>query len=185
MSTDYGAWPLASLRRDWRRITASIGTLRGGWRATWRHAREFAASRRIVVHSLSPSDGGPQLVLRTRVRLNGDVQTDILASWLLSTPQTAVQALTAAHFREVAAATASWPALAALANLSSKLFVVVSITMWTISGIQHGIGEWRVLAASLVTDWRVWFGLVTVTCSLVLRMALRFWFRRHFRRGLA
>ena len=79
MSTDYGAWPLASLRRDWRRITASIGTLRGGWRATWRHAREFAASRRIVVHSLSPSDGGPQLVLRTRVRLNGDVQTDVLA----------------------------------------------------------------------------------------------------------
>lgn len=185
MAAGDGAWLLASVKEDCRRIAASFISIRGSRQATWRHARELAASRRILVQSLSPSDAGPQLVLRTRVRLNGDVQTDILASWLLSTPQAAVQALTAAHFREVAAATASWPALAALANLSSKLFVVVSITMWTISGIQHGIGEWRVLAASLVTDWRVWFGLVTVTCSLVLRMALRFWFRRHFRRGLA
>lgn len=185
MSTDYGAWPLASLRRDWRRITASIGTLRGGWRATWRHAREFAASRRIVVHSLSPSDGGPQLVLRTRVRLNGDVQTDVLASWLRSTPDATVQALTAAHFREVAAATASWPALAALARLGSKLLVVVTVAMWAVSAIQHGASGWRMLAVSLLADWRVWFGLVTATVGVTLRVALRLWLRCHFRCGLA
>jgi len=185
MSTDDGAWPLASLRQDWRRIIASIGTLRGGWQAAWHHAREFAASRRIVVHSLSPSDGGPQLVLRTRVRLNGDVQTDVLASWLRSTPDATVQALTAAHFREVAAATASWPASTALARLGSKLLVVVAVAMWVVPAIHHGASGWRMLAASLLADWRVWFGLVTATVGVALRVVLRFWLRHQFRRGLA
>ena len=115
----------------------------------------------------------------------GDVQTDVLASWLRSTPDATVQALTAAHFREVAAATASWPALAALARLGSKLLVVVTVAMWAVSAIQHGASGWRMLAVSLLADWRVWFGLVTATVGVTLRVALRLWLRCHFRCGLA
>jgi hypothetical protein len=41
-------------------------------------------------------------VLRTWVRLTGDVQTDILQCWLDDTPRQSVEALAKTHFESVA-----------------------------------------------------------------------------------
>ena len=175
---------LGSVRRDCRSIAAAFAANRDGRLGFWRHARELAHARRIMIHSLSSPARGSQLVLRTRVRLNGDVQTDILASWANAVPQAEAQDLIAAHFRGVAAATLGWPAVTAMARLGSKLLLVAGIAAWALSLRHAWLAGGRALLDALLSDGAFWFGVITLGIGTLLRTALRLWFRRRFRHGL-
>jgi hypothetical protein len=70
---------------------------------------QFIEHRRLQVDTEAQTSNGSCVVLRTRVRLTGDVQTDILRCWLDGTPRQSVEELANRHFRAVADATGGCP----------------------------------------------------------------------------
>jgi hypothetical protein len=97
---------VAILRANW-------GTVQGGWKVALSNARAFIAHRRVIVKTTV----GAQLVLSTRLRLIGDTQTDVLRSWLDTTPLKDVIAATDAHFRAVDVAMDGWQVALAMERL--------------------------------------------------------------------
>src|SRR5512143_2441928 len=95
---------------DIRTLQASWATVRGGWRAARRDATELLLRRRILVDTRAMTSDGMQIVLLTRMRLNGDTQTDVLRRWLVTASPDAVKALTETHFQAVGAAVAGFAA---------------------------------------------------------------------------
>ena len=153
----------------------------GGWRRAWRDAVAFMTRRQVLVETKD----GPAIVLRTRVRLDGDVQTDILRRWLDATPRDAIEGLTRRHFQSVGDAMRGWPAVRAMVRLGTQLLV----TLGAVAGLGSAIETWlRVgwssLLSALLADWWTLSSVALMALAPVLRRVVRWWLRRKLRNGL-
>jgi len=170
---------LDALRRSW-------SSVRGGWRAAWRDSVQFLENRRVQVDTEAQTRDGACVVLRTRVRLNGDVQTDILRCWLDGTPNRSVEELAKQHFRAVADAAGGWPAVRATFRLATRLAVAVGAVAGIPSAVRTALeAGWESLPPSLIANWWVLFGIVSASVGLLLPWAVRLWLRWKFRTGLS
>lgn len=179
------AW-LATVKTDLIALVAAWISLRGGWRTAWRDAVQLLSHRRIVVDTRAETEDGPQVVLRTRVRLTGDVQTDVLRCWLDGAPRPAAEALLTTHFRSVGDAARGWGAVAAGIRLASLAISAAGLVPASAFTIQLALqAQWNTLFSALLTDWRVLSGIVVVGIGWLLRQLLRWLLRRKFRAGLS
>jgi len=179
------ARPLA-LIADVRILVAAWQSAHGRWRAVWRDVQQLLARRRILVETRAPTQGGLAVVLRTRVRLTGDVQTDVSRPWLTATPRPSVEASTTVHFKAVADAMRGWAAVAALVRIVTDLLVVLGSVAGLVSAVQTAFAAgWRTIVPALLTDWQVLLAIIVAALGFGVRWLLRLWLRRRFRDGLA
>jgi len=153
----------------------------GGWRRAWRDAAAILTRRQVLVETKD----GPTIVLRTRLLLHGDVQTDVLRRWLDGTPRDAVEGLARRHFQSVSDAMRGWPAVRAMVRLGTQLLV----TLGAVAGLGSAIETWlqvgwSSLLSALLADWWTLSGIVVMVLAPVLRWAVRVWLRRKLRNGL-
>jgi hypothetical protein len=169
---------IAALRASW-------GSVRGGWAAARQDARELLTHRRVLVDTQAMAGGEMQVVLRTRIRLNGDTQTDVLRGWFAATPAEARDATVAAHFASVTAATGGWAAALGMERLGTRLtmafgaLVALGTVLW-----QAITTEPLVLLHALLTDVPFMLGVGMTVLGVVVRSVLRWRLRALFRRGL-
>ena len=176
------AWP-ASLIADVRTAINVWNSARGGWRAAWRDALKFVRQRHIAVETRV----GVQVVLRTQIRLTGDVQTDIVRSWL-DTAATGPEFLDTvnSHFQSVAAAVRGWAVLGAHIRLVSDALVVAgSLTAFVSAWRKLPALEWHAFFALVLSQAWLLAGVITALVGLGIRKGVAFWLRRLFRRSLA
>ncbi len=182
--------PLASLARDVSTLRDAWGSLRRGGSALWADARQLVEERAVQVQTtaLAPGPGwaADTTVLRTRLRLNGDAETEVCRPWLRDAPADRVQALVAAHFASVEMAVQGWAAIRALASLVSRLAVLAGAT-WTLlrlgwSGWSGGVAA---LPEAIAAEPLLVAGLVLALAGLVLGQGLRRYARHRFRLALA
>jgi hypothetical protein len=176
------AWP-ASLIADVRAASSAWNSGRGGWRATWRGALKFVRQHHITVETRV----GTQVVLRTRIRLTGDVQTDIVRTWL-NTAATGPELRDTAnsHFRSVAAAVHGWAVLGAHIRLVSDAFIAAgSLTAFVSAWRNLPAFEWHAFLALVLSQAWLLAGVITAIVGLGIRKGAAFWLRRLFRRSLA
>lgn len=176
------AW-FAEITADVTALRASWGSVRGGWRAAREDAAQLIAHRRIMVDTQALLPDGMRVVLRTRVRLSGDTETDILRPWLNATTSDAVAALASTHFVAVGAATSGLAAAVAMERLTTRFMVAVGTaggagtTIWTVLTTKLAL-----LIPVLLTRWAllapVAFALAGVLVKLILRRRLRGMFRQ-------
>jgi hypothetical protein len=175
------AW-FASVTADVSTLAAAWNSLRGGWPAAWRDAEQLLSQRRTVIDTEAQTRGGLRVVLRTRVRLNGDVQTDILRCWLDGTPHRSAEALLNTHFQSVGDATKGWSAVSAGIRLASLLTVASGMIPGGAFAIRLAFREeWQTLVSALLTNWCVLSSLGIVAIGFLLRGILRLWLQRKFR----
>jgi hypothetical protein len=169
---------LAATRADIGALRASWNTVRGGWRAARRDAAELITHRRVLVDTQAMTPDGVRAVLRTRLRLIGDTETDILRGWLATAPPEAVAAAATAHFAAVGAAAGGWAAAVGMERLLMR-FLVLAGAFGGAAAALHRImvTEASQLVDVLLTDWRLWigvaFGLVGGAGRWLLRLRLR------------
>jgi hypothetical protein len=179
------AWP-ASLIADLDALAAAWRSGRGGWRAAWRDASQFLAHRRALVDTQAETRDGRRVVLRTRVRLNGDIQTDILRCWLNEAPRQSIEELAKTHFQSVAVAARGWSAVLAGIRLGSLFTVAAGAIPGSTSAIRLAPqAEWGSLIPAVLTNWWVLSSIATAAVCFLVRRALRLWLRRTFRAGLS
>ena len=151
------------------------------WVTAWRGLSHLLVRRQLVIATEAVLAGAAQPVLRTRLRLSGDSETEILRGWLEATPATEIAALAETHFRAVAVATAS-PALAAAAKLGARAIVVLGtaagLAAFISDAISHG---WAALGPALLANWGLLLSLTATGLGFVLRRVFRFWLRRKLR----
>jgi hypothetical protein len=153
----------------------------GGWRRAWRDAVAMMSHREVLVET----NDGPTIVLRTRLRLHGDVQTDILRGWLDAAPRDAVDGLTRRHFQSVGDAMRGWPAVRAMVRLGTQLLVTLGAAAGLGSAIETWLRVgWSSLLAALLADWWTVSGIALMVLAPVLRWIVRWWLRRKLRNGL-
>jgi len=166
---------------DARILLAAWRSAPGGWRRAWRDAVAFMARRQVLVETKD----GPAIVLRTRLRLDGDVQTDILRRWLDATPRDAVEGLARRHFQSVSDAMRGWPAVRAMVRLGTQLLVTLGAVASLGSAIETWLRVgWSSLLAALLADWWTTSGIAVAVLASVLRPVVRWWLRRKLRNGL-
>jgi hypothetical protein len=179
------AWP-ASLIADISALAATWSSARGGWRAAWRDAAQFLAHRRLLVDTRAQTREGGQVVLRTRVRLNGDVQTDVLRCWLNDAPRQSIEELAKTHFQSIAVAARGWSTVLAGIRLGSLFTVAVGAIPGSASAIRLALqAEWESLIPAVLTDWWVLSSIAIAAVGFLLRRALLLWLRWKFRAGLS
>jgi hypothetical protein len=167
-------------------LRASWGSVRGGWRAARQDAIQLLAHRRIMVDTLAMSPNGMRVVLRTRVRLSGDTETDILRAWLDATASDAVAALASVHFQAVAAATGGLAAAVGMERLTTRFMIVTGtavsagITIWTLLTTQLAT-----LIPTLLTRWALSVPVALAIAGVLIKQVLRWRLRGVFRRGLS
>ena len=177
---------VASVIADVNALAAAWGSVRGGWRAAWRDASQFLSYRRVLVDTEAPTREGVRVVLRTRVRLTGDVQTDILRSWLNGTPPALVDELVRRHFSSVAAAVQGWFVVPAGIRLGSLCTVALGIIPGSAYSIRLALrAEWQMLISALLLNWWVLSGIAVAVFGFLLRRILRLWLQWKFRAGLS
>jgi hypothetical protein len=172
-----------------QRIAADARAVAAAWSARGSNAPNATKNlstlliqRRLVIDTSGPVGGRTEIVLRTRLRLSGDSETDILRDWLQTTPSTDVETLSAAHFRSVAATTSLSPVIGAAVRLITDL----AIMMGTVGGIVAMVREllregWRVLGPALLANWGLAAGVILTTTGVALRILLRTWLRQKLR----
>lgn len=169
---------IADLRTAWQ-------TKDGGWRAIWRNVTQLLTERRLIVETAAVLPAGPRTVLRTQVRLTGDVQTDILRGWWQGTECRSREAVIETHFRDLSAALRAWPAMTGLLRLVVVLLVLPGGGTGLTSAFRTAVrGEWASLPAALVSDRIVVFGAALAAGGILLRWLVRLFLRRRFARGL-
>jgi hypothetical protein len=174
---DRGGW-LAATRTDIAALRASWQSVRGGWLAARRDAAELIRHRRVLVDTQAMTPDGMRAVLRTRLRLIGDTETDILRAWLAAAPPEAVAAATAAHFASVAAAAGGWAAAIGMERLAVRFFVLAG-TLGGAAAALHRIlvTEASQLVDAVLTDWHLWVsvasGLLGGAVRWLVRLRLR------------
>jgi hypothetical protein len=153
-------------------------SVRGGWRGALREANILIASRCAIVDTSGQTANGKHVVLRTRIWIDGDFQTDVLWSAEIASP------IIDAHFRAVWAVAGSLLVQAALKRLvtlgvvwSGTLLCVV-MPMYRIIAVGF-IQE----AQAVILDRRIWAGLAFVVSGLTTHWALTLRTRRMFRSG--
>ena len=153
----------------------------GGWRRAWRDAVTIMTRRQVLVETTD----GPAIVLRTRLRLDGDVETEILRRWLEATPRDAVESLTRRHFQAVRDAMRGWPAIRAMVRLGTRLLVTLGAVAGLFSAIETWLQVgWSSLLSALLADWWTLSSIAVMVLAPVLRWAVRVWLRRKLQYGL-
>ncbi len=176
---------LASSIADFRALRASWNTVRGGWGAARSDARQLIAHRRIEVDTQAMTGNGMQPVMRTRLRLSGDTQTDILRGWIDTAPPAIVTATAETHFQSVAAAMGGFAAALGMERLATRLVVLVGSVVSAGATIRRLLETDRALWPHiLLTHWWLWSGLAFALLALVARWLLRWRLRARFRGGL-
>ena len=169
---------IAALRASW-------GSVRGGWRAARQDAKQLLVHRRIMVDTQAMTPNGMQVVLRSRLQLSGDVETDILRAWLDATTPEAVGASTSEHFQAVTAAMCGWAAALGMERLATRLTIAIGSIAGGIATIRTLlVSEPALLLHALLTDWRLLAGLAFASSGVLIRWTLRCRLRAIFRSGL-
>ena len=175
---------IAGIAADVAAVRANWSAVRGGWRAARRNARELIAHRRIRVDTSAMTRDGAQVVLRTRLRLIGDTQTDILRSWFETAPSREVQDAITAHFQSVAAAMNGWPVARAMERLLVRFAGVLGIGLSAAAAIQKIlITPAPFVLHAVLASWPLWGGLVLALVGNVVRLLIRWRLRALFRRN--
>jgi hypothetical protein len=179
------AWP-ASLIADFNVLVAAWSSARGGWRTAWRDAAQFLAHRRVLVDTRAEIRAGRRVVLRTRVRLNGDVQTDVLRCWLNDAPRQSIEELSRTHFQSVAFAARGWSAVLAGIRLGSLFTVAMGAIPGGASVFQLALqAGWQALIPAVLTNSWVLSSIAIAAFGFLLRRVLRLWLRWKFKAGLS
>jgi hypothetical protein len=140
--------PLARIVDDINALRAAWNSVRGGWRAAWRDAMQLIAERRVVVETSAQLDAGAVVVLRTRIRLTADAETEVFRSWLEKSPASSIEELAKAHFVSVAAAVQGWSATLAMIRVGT-----MSITaLGTFAAVVSMLGSVR--QAGWIPTWK-------------------------------
>ncbi len=177
------AW-LAAIAADIAALRASWRSVRGGWAAARRDARELIAHRRVLVDTSAMTRNGMQVVLRTRLRLIGDTQTDILRVWFDAAPPSEIEATTNAHFQSLAAAMSGWAAAQAMERLFVQLTWILGAIVGAAAALQKILATpVSDLALALLTNWYLWTGIALPLLGSIIRWILRWRLRAMFRRN--
>jgi hypothetical protein len=167
---------------DFAILRAHWSGARAGLLQAWRDAKELVTHRRLRVDTSAMTPDGMAVVLRTRLRLIGDTQTDVLRGWLTTASPQAIELTSAAHFQSVAAALRGWTAVRSIHRVSMYF-------AWTFTGCYSLWALWRTpwanLFDALLTTRSLWVGPLVASTMLLLRPLLRWRLRVWFRRGLA
>jgi hypothetical protein len=176
---------LATSIAEIQALRASWTTIRGGWRAARSDAQQLLAHRRVMVDTAAMTRDGMQTVLRTRVRLSGDTQTDVLRAWLdTATPETVAQAAQI-HFQSVAAAMGGFAAALGMERLATRFTMLVGSLVSAAATINRLLREDPALWLHiLATQWWLLSGLGFALLAVIARWLLRWRLRARFRRGL-
>jgi hypothetical protein len=177
------AW-IATIAVDVATVRASWRAVGGGWRAARRDARELIAHRRIDVATAAMTRDGTQVVLRTRLRLIGDTQTDILRSWLERAPGKEAEAAIDAHFRSVAAAISGWSIARAMERIVVRFAGILGggVSMVTAT-LKILFAPAPLLVHAVLTSWVLWGGFGFALLGSVIRWFVRWRLRALFRRN--
>lgn len=168
---------LATLRASWQ-------TMRGGWAAAQRDAQALIVQRRVFVET--PPMAGGQAVLRTRLRLIGDTQTDILRPWFEKAAATDLENTTQAHFKSVAAAMEGWNVVRAMESLVVQLTRIAGIGIGAIATVvQLAQTPLPLMLHAVLGNFTLWGGLGFALLGDAVRWGLRWRLRALFRRNLA
>ncbi len=171
---------------DFRALRASWATVRGGWGAARQDAAEMVEHRRILVETpATRRDGTIEPVLRTRLRLDGDMQTDVSGGWLAENPPDAIAATTQAHFASVNAAMGGFAAAIGMERLFARLTMAAGSLGSVVATARklpwHEPSAW---AHVLLAQWWLLSGLGFALLAVLVRVVLRWRLRAKFRGGL-
>jgi hypothetical protein len=176
---------LAPTIADIQALRASWATVRGGWGAARSDARQLLAHRRIMVDTAAMTGDGTQTVLRTRIRLSGDTQTDILRGWIATATPEAVAATTQTHFQSVAAAMGGFAAALGMERLATRFTMLAGSLISAAATINRLLREDPALWLHiLATHWWLLSGLGFALLAVIMRWLLRWRLRALFRGGL-
>jgi hypothetical protein len=174
----------AATAADVKTLRESWGSVRGGWRGARRDGFELVGHRRIQVDTQAMMPEGMRVVLRTRVRLNGDTETDILRRWFDTVAPAALEASAAVHFRGVAAAVAGFAAATSLERLIVRAGLFAGSVVSFVVALRHILQtDPSQVVWILLGDWMFWTALLLVLAVVLLRLFLRWRLRAIFRRG--
>lgn len=179
---------LAAIIADIRALRDSWSSVRGGWRAAWRDAAQLIAHRRVLVDTQALTPDGMKVVLRTRLRLSGDTQTDVLRVWFDRTAPELVEKKVQAHFQNVAAAMGGFAAAVGMERLISR-FAILLGTVETIGGAAATIrmlleAEPALWLHIVLTQWWLLPGIAVALFGAFARGVLRWRRRTRFHGGL-
>jgi hypothetical protein len=178
------AW-LAARRADIAALRAAWGSVHGGWSAAWRDAAELLAHRRVMVDTPAMTPDGMRVVLRTRLRLSGDTETDILRGWIEEATGETVESLAKTHFQAVAAAAGGWAAALGMVRLGTQFTVAAGSVTSAVAAIRP---LWSLRPGqpihALLADWTVLYGIALALFGVLIRWILRLRLRAIFRNGL-
>jgi len=179
------AWLTASIA-DIKTLRESWNSVRGGWSAARQDAAELLAHRRILVDTQAMTPAGMQTVLRTRVRLTGDTETDILRGWLDTAAPAAMGSSVSDHFRAVAAAIAGFAVAASMERLIVRVILLVGSLVSAVTLVLKLVrAEPSRLIETLLGDRALLIALGLMLFGVLLRIILRWRLRAMFRRGLS
>ena len=170
---------------DLRALRDSWGSMRGGWRGARKDAVQLLAHRRLLVDTTIATQSGTQVVMRTRLRLSGDAQTDILRAWLNATPAETIEQTARTHFRSVADAAGGWAAAMGLQRGVTRMTILVGLlgsvvsTFWAF--VHSAPNQWLHI---VLTHWWVLSGFALALLATLTRWILRLRIRAVFRSGL-
>jgi hypothetical protein len=171
----------AQLRVDVATVLRHHRAAPGGWRDAWRGLARLTRERRLLVHWPAEAPGHAQVVLRTRISLNGDAITDVARSWLTGAKPEEVARIAGLHFENVRGAVRGWSAATALVRLAQSASLAVASLIFALdlrSLLREGWSAiWRHAPGLLAP-------LMLASFGLALRLGFRVWFRWRFRRGL-
>jgi hypothetical protein len=176
---------LSQINSDLRSLRDSWRSVRGGWRGARQDAAQLVAHRRLLVDTTVITLTGTQVVMRTRLRLSGDVQTDILRGWLNTASAATIEQMTRDHFRSVAAAAAGWGAVMSAQRLGTRLTILIgsvgSVASTILTLLQNAPNHWLDI---ILMRWWLLSGFGLALLGAVVRWVLRLWLRARFRHGL-
>lgn len=173
---------------DFHALRDSWGSVRGGWRGAWRDAAQLLAHRRLLVQTTAETPTGTHIVLRTRLRLSGDTQTDILRGWLRVTSAEVVEHTAQTHFQSVAVAAGGWAAVMGLQRLLTRLTFLAGSLFSLFSAVSACRSLLHTPLAQVLqvalTEGGLWLGFALMLLGVPARWILQRRLRAIFRRGL-
>jgi len=172
---------LAAIVSDVVALRTHWSGVRGGWRAARRDAEELVKYRRLLVDTSAMTPDGMAVVLRTRLRIIGDTQTDILRRWLATATPEAVERTSKTHFQAVAAALGGWNAARAMERVVIRLGWVIG-GGWSASVLLRT--PTSDLRHVLWTNWHLLAGIAAPVVLGLARQVMRWRLRALFHRGL-
>jgi hypothetical protein len=174
-----------TLRSDVAALRASWGSVRGGWREAISDARALISHRRLLIDTQAMTPQGMQVVLRTRLRLMGDTETDIRRDWLASTAPQAARAVAATHFRAVEAAVGGWAAAVGMERIAARILGTLGAAGIAAGSVERLLAtDHAQLVAALLTDPYLLSGAAIYGLGVPARLVLRWRLRALFHRGL-